>query len=181
MAIFAPLPVRLPHGPVERDPTDGRAIRVLPMNRHLIPMPKIRFPRHFGQMTMSEIVLAYGHPEYLLQQARIAALIDTAADIPELTARDVIVLQDLTDLLAIVIRKASGGIASRWSHKYLLPIFGTFPSFDEVQGRFQVRDGRQEVYDAIGFLHSVSVHLDRLEATLSPASKALIAEGCDHG
>lgn len=181
MAIFAPLPVRLPHGPVERNSTDGRAIRVLPMNRHLIPMPEIRFPRHFGQMTMPQIVSAYGHPEYLLQQARIAALIDTAAEIGELTDRDVIMLQDLTDLLAIVIRKASGGIASRWSHKYLLPIFGTFPSFDEVQGRFQVRDGRQEVYDAIGFLHSVSVHLDRLEATLSPASKALIAGGCDHG
>ncbi|KJZ32155.1 hypothetical protein TW83_04530 [Paracoccus sp. S4493] len=181
MAIFAPLPVRLPHGPVERDPTDGRTIRVLPMNRHLIPMPEIRFPRHFGQMTMPQIVSAYGHPEYLLQQARIAALIDTAAEIGELTDRDVIMLQDLTDLLAIVIRKASGGIASRWSHKYLLPIFGTFPSFDEVQGRFQVRDGRQEVYDAIGFLHSVSVYLDRLEATLNPVSKALIAGGCDHG
>lgn len=181
MALFAPLPVQLPHDTVMRVSVDGSAIRVLPMNRHLIPMPEIRFPQHFHQMTMPEIVAAYGHPEYLLQQARIAALLDNTVDLPELTARDVILLNDFADLLPIVIRKASGGIASRWSHKYLLPIFGTFPSFDEVQGRFQVRDGRQEVYDAIGFLHSVSAFLDRLEATLSPASKALIAGGCHHG
>lgn len=181
MALFAPLPVQMPHAPVLRVSVDGSAIRVLPMNRHLIPMPEISFPRHFHQMAMSEIVAAYGHPEYLLQQARIAVLRDNAMDIHELTARDVILLNDFADLLAIVIRKASGGIASHWSHKYLLPMFGTFPTFDEVQARFQVRDGRQEVYDAIGFLHSVSAFLDRLEATLSPASKALIAGGCHNG
>ena len=164
----APIANRLPVDPIARRLPDGRIIRVIRYNRHLIAMPKLAFPATSWQATMSMpwIVKDFGHPEYLALQWRIEQLLSQAGELPELSDLDVIRINDLSDLLRIVIHKVAAGIASRWPAEKLLPIFGNWPTFSEVQGRFRVRNGRQEVYDAIGFLHSVSLSLDLIEARL---------------
>ncbi|WP_207468238.1 hypothetical protein [Paracoccus fontiphilus] len=106
---------------------------------------------------------------------------DNADALPELTDRNVILLADLSDLLPIVLRKAAGGIGARWPSTHLLPVFGNWPTFSDVQERFRVRDGQQEVYDAIGFLHAVNASLDLIEGRLGSKSRALIGLDGGHG
>jgi hypothetical protein len=173
---YAPKGNRLPVDPIARRNSDGRITRTIALNRHLIPMPPLVFPASSWQasMKMPQIVDAFGHPEYLALQWRIAQLLDKANALPELSELDVIRLHDLSDLLPIVVRKTSGGIAARWPATNLLPIFGNWPVFSDLQARFRVRDGRHEVYDAIGFLHASSAALDLIEARLGPKSRALV-------
>lgn len=167
---------RLPVDPVARRQPDGSVIYVLRYNRHLIEMPTLVFPAHscLAGRAINEIGQTFGHLEYLVTLARIDTLQSNADALLELTDRDVILLADLADLLPIVIRKARGGIAARWPSTHLLPVFGNWPTFSDVQERFRVRDGRQEVYDAIGFLHAVNASLDLIEGRLGPKSRALI-------
>lgn len=176
---FTNITTRLPVDPVARRRADGSIIYVLRYNRHLIEMPPLVFPPHswLSRVPMAEIVKGYGHPEFLVAAARIEVLLDNADAMPELTDRDVMLLVDLADLLPIVLRKAAGGIAARWPSTHLLPVFGNWPTFSDVQERFKVRDGRQEVYDAIGFLHAVNASLDLIEGRLGPKSRALIGLG----
>lgn len=173
---FTNITTRLPVDPVARRQPDGSITYVLRYNRHLIEMPPLVFPPHswLSRLPLTEIVRGCGHLEYLITTARIEALMDNADALPELTDRDVMLLADLSDLLPIVLRKAAGGIAARWPSTHLLPIFGNRPTFSDTQGRFRARDGRQEVYDAIGFLHAVNASLDLIEGRLGPKSRALI-------
>lgn len=165
---------RMPVDPVARRLPDGRAIRVIPLNRHLIVMPPLQFTSWRADLTPEWAVSSFGHVEVVALLERLAQMIRRADCIDELTDLDVIMINDLDTLVPLVMGKVTSGLASRWPSTHLLPIFGNWPTFSELQARFRVRDGRQEVYDAIGWLHGVSASLDLIEARFGERSRRLI-------
>lgn len=176
---------RLPVGPVFRRQTDGSIARVLPLYRHLVPMPELDFRDGLLRISAEELRrqggdasgLWFAHPEVLVLIARISALLEHADIIVDLTQRDVCLLKDADALIHMVIEPVSSGISALWPSSHLLPIFGNWPTFEDVQARFRERNGRREVYDAIGFLHRVGGFVDLIEQKLGARSRELIGLG----
>lgn len=176
---------RLPVGPVFRRQPDGSIARVLPPYRHLVPMPEIDFRDGLLRTSAEELRrqggdasgLWFAHPEVLVLIARISMLLEHADSIPEVTPRDAYLLETANGLICLAIAPASSGISARWPSSHLLPIFGNWPKFEDVQARFRERNGRREVYDAIGFLHRVGGIVDLIEQKLGVRSRALIGLG----
>jgi hypothetical protein len=157
---ISPIANRITHEPIGRRDRDGRAYRVIPFNRHLIPFPQIAYPASSWK-ACCDPVDAFGHPEVLFTLHRIDCLLDH----PHwLTERDIYHLRMFASALPVVFEPVRQKITDRFPAGLLLPCFGNFTPLGAVQGAFRERGGRGEVYRAIGFLHAVTVALDLLEA-----------------
>lgn len=159
-------PVHLPVGPTVRRLPDGRIIRVIAHNRHLIRLPRQTYPATSWKATC-DMGRIFGHPEIAIGMDRIEALLCRAND---LTEREIMRLKMLEAVLPVVIEPVRQAIAARWPADFLLPCFGNFPTHGEVVRDFKMRGGRGEVYQAIGFFYVAMMTVDLIEARLA-ASK----------
>lgn len=177
----SPIVNRLPVEPIARRQPDGRIIRVIRHNRHHITTPELAFrPQSWrADMSVNSIVSSFGHPEYMVIDSRIEVLLDNTDILPEISARDVHNLKVMQALLPLIVEPVREKITASWPASHLLPIFGNWPTFSDLQARFRQRNGRQEAYDAIGFLHGVSASLDLMEGRLGSGS--LVFVGMDRG
>ncbi len=160
----APIAILLPHDPIGRRGPDGRAFRVIPLNRHLLPMPKIAHPA-WSWRAGCDLAATFGHPEVCFLLQRIEALLSNP---DRLSERDILQLRAYEANIPLVIEPVREAIAKRFPANRLLPVFGNWSTLTEVLSRFQVRGGRGEVYRALGFINSVTVAVDLIEARLAP-------------
>lgn len=159
--------VHLPVGPVAVRQADGSISRIIPLDRHLIPMPSLVFPAWSWKASVN-LADAFGHPEVALVLDRIEHLLNPArADRGgplALSEADTLRLRALEAALPVVIEPVRANIAARWSPEFLLPCFGNFPSHGAVLREFRERNGRGEAYRAIGFVHSAAMTVELIEA-----------------
>lgn len=159
---------RLPVDPIARRLPDGRILRVIPFNRHLIPMPPLIYPEWSFKSDPKLWVYNWGHPEIALLADRIEYLLDPAridgGDAFALSEVEILRLRSLEAVLPVVIEPVRKAIAARWSADFMLPCFGNWPTHGEVLRGFKERGGRGEVYHAIGFFHSAAMVVELIEA-----------------
>lgn len=156
----APIAKLLPHDPIGRRARDGRTFRVIPLNRHLLPFPKVEHPS-WSWRAGCDFADTFGHPEVGFTMQRIEALLS----VPDrLSEREIAHLRMFDAVLPVVFEPVRKAIAERFPAGRLLPIFGHWATLSEVQNAFRERGGRGEVYRAICFLNSVTVSLDLIEA-----------------
>jgi hypothetical protein len=158
----------LPHDPIGRRGPDGRAYRVIPFNRHLIPFPWIAYPASSWKAACDPVD-AFGHPEVLSTLHRIDCLLDQPRWLSE---HDIHHLRMFATTLPIVFVPVREAIADRYPAGFLLPCFGNFMPLGAVQSAFRERGGRGEVHRSVGFLQYVTVALELLEARTRPSPMA---------
>ena len=160
----APIAKLLPHDPIGRRGRDGRTVRVIPLDRHLLPFPEIVHPS-WSWRAGCDFVAAFGHPEISFTMQRIEALL---ADPARLSEAEIMRLRVTEAAIPSVFEPVREAIAARYPADRLLPAFGCWITLSEVLNGFRERGGRGEVYRAICWLNSVTVWLDLLEARLTP-------------
>ncbi|MBY6155802.1 hypothetical protein [Pseudooceanicola nitratireducens] len=155
----------LPVGPIARRQADGSIIRVIPQNRHLIPMPTLSGQTWYGKEPPDHWHYM-GHPEIALLDERLERATDPDLSVP-LTEREVMLLSSIKAVLPILIGPFVDVIRRDFSADHLLPFDGRFRTYSQVLKNYRHRDDIENLKDAIRYFHTATMSVQLAEQKIA--------------